>query len=207
MNRRCIPRVRRIRGLSLVELILALSMTALVASGVAGMLAGVGTGIAVGRDARTSMLAASASQRRILDDLADHACVLESTPTKAVAWSGDLRSGGEVEASELAWISFDPTSRTLAVERVSIPDDWSAMDRAFGDPRLEPGQDPWTLLAAMRTRGIVQRRVLADGLIDSVFTTLADGATLRIDLEFDLDSASGETTVAVAFRGTEPGAW
>ena len=53
----------RRRGLSLLELVLALAMTTLVATGVAGMLAGLGSGIAVGRDARTAMLATAEARR------------------------------------------------------------------------------------------------------------------------------------------------
>lgn len=193
----------RRRGLSLLELVLALAMTTLVATGVAGMLAGLGSGIAVGRDARTAMLATAASQRRITTELADHAAILESNPTRAVLWVGDERPGGTVEASELTWVSLE-ASDELVLERVVFPDDWSTLERAMADRRLAPGDDPWTTLGSMRTRGVIERTVLADALTDARLTEIAEGRGLRIDLGFDLPTGPGEATISVPVRHAPP---
>lgn len=193
----------RRRGLTLLELVLALSMTTLVAGGVAGMLAGLGSGIAAGRDARTAMLATAASQRRIVDRLADHAAILDESPTRVVLWSGDQRPDGAVEASELAWLSADDPHE-LVLERIVFPDDWTTLERAMADRRLAPGDDPWTVLGALRVRGVVERTVLADGLVAATLSSIDAGRGLRVDLGFDLPTGRSDATVIVPVRGDTP---
>ncbi len=196
----------RRRGLSLLELILALSMTTLVASGVAGMLAGLGSGIAVGRDARTSMLATSATQRRVLDTLADHAAVLEITPTRAVLWAGDVQPGGSVDAGELRWLTVDD-EQGLVLERVVFPEDWTTLERAMIDRRITPADDPWSVVATLRGRDVIERRVLADGLRTASLTLIDDGRGLRIDLAFDLPTGRSDATVTVPIHDERPEGW
>lgn len=193
----------RRRGLSLLELVLALAMTTLVASGVTGMLAGLGSGIAAGRDVRTAMLATVASQRRITSELADHAAILESAPTRAVLWVGDERPGGTVETSELTWLSAD-ASEEIVLERIVFPDDWSTLERSMADRRLGPDDDPWTALGTLRARGVVERIVLADALTDARFAVVSDGRGLRIDLGFDLPTGRSEATISVPVRDAPP---
>jgi len=196
----------RRRGLSLLELVLGLAMTTLVASGVTGMLAGLGSGIAVGRDARTSMLAASATQRRVLDALADHAALLRLAPDRAVLWAGDRHPGGTVDASELAWISADG-GEELLLERVIFPDDWTTLERAMANPRVTPADDPWSVVATLRGRGVIERRVLADGLVAATLSEVEGGRGLRIDLGFDLPTGRSDATVTVPVRDDLPEAW
>ena len=199
-------RDHRRRGLSLLELILGLSMTTLVAAGVAGMLAGLGSGIAVGRDARTSMLAAAATQRRVLEDVADHAAILDHSPDRAVLWLGDLRPGGTVEASELTWISTDDPDG-LVMERVVFPDDWTTLERAMVDRRVDADDDLWEIAATLRGRGVLERRVLADDLLGVTLTTLDGGRGLRIDLAFELATGRHDATITIPIRDRMPEAW
>ncbi len=195
---------RRRRGLTLLELVLALAMTTLVAGGVAGMLAGLGSGIAVGRDARTSMLAASATQRRVHDVLADHAAMLEVAADRAVLWSGDRRPDGAIDASELVWLSFDDGDG-LVLERVTFPDDWTTLERAVVDRRVDDDDDLWSLAATLRGRGVMERRVLADGVLAGSFSRIDGGRGLRIDLGFDLPTGRSDATVVVPVRDERPG--
>jgi hypothetical protein len=194
------------RGLSLLELVLGLAMTTLVAGGVAGMLAGLGSGIAVGRDARTAMLAASATQRRVSEAIADHAAVLSLDHERGVLWQGDLHPDGVVEASELAWISTGPGSE-IVLERVAFPEDWTTLERALVDRRVDGDDDLQAVLATLRGRGVIDRRVLADGILDAWMTTIDDGRGLRIDLGFDLPTGRSDTTVIVPVRDEFPEGW
>jgi hypothetical protein len=196
----------RHRGLSLLELVLGLSMTTLVAAGVAGMLAGLGSGIAVGRDARTSLLTASATQRRVHESLADHAAVLEWTPARAVLWRGDLRPGGTVEASELAWLSADELAG-LVLERIVFPDDWTTLEQALVDRRVDADDDLWSLVATLRGRGVIERRVLADGVSTAAMDRIDGGRGLRLDLTFDLPTGASSTTITIPVRDDLPEAW
>ena len=201
---RALPGPRR--GLTLLELVLGLAMTTLVAGGVAGMLAGLGSGIAVGRDARTAMLAASATQRRMHDALTDQSAIISLDAERCVVWEGDRRPGGTVEASELAWLSVDDDAE-LVLERVEFPEDWTTLEQALVDRRVDADDDLWSVLATLRGRGVIKRRVLADGLLDAWFTSIDDGRGLRVDLGFDLPTGRSDTTVTVPVRDEFPEGW
>jgi hypothetical protein len=201
---RALPGPRR--GLTLLELVLGLAMTTLVAGGVAGMLAGLGSGIAVGRDARTAMLAASATQRRMHDALTDQAAIISLDAERCVVWEGDRRPGGTVEASELAWLSVDDDAE-LVLERVEFPEDWTTLEQALVDRRVDADDDLWPVLATLRGRGVIKRRVLADGLLDAWFTSIDDGRGLRVDLGFDLPTGRSDTTVTIPVRDDFPEGW
>ena len=64
------------RGFTMLELVLSLAITVLVAAGVAAMLGGIATGIALGSDTRTGLLATAATHGRLTEDLAGIASVL-----------------------------------------------------------------------------------------------------------------------------------
>ncbi len=170
------------------------------------MLAGLGSGIAVGRDARTSMLASAATQRRVLEDVADHAAILDDSPDRVVLWQGDLRPGGTVEASELTWISADGPDG-LVLERVVFPDDWTTLERAMVDRRVDADDDLWNIAATLRGRDVVERRVLADDLLDVTLSTLDEGRGLRIDLAFELPTGRHDATITIPIRDRMPEAW
>ena len=96
------------RGFTMIELLLSLAITAVVAAGVAAMLGCLATGIALGSDARTGLLATAATHGRLVEELVDTGCVLAIKDDDAVLWKGDLTPGGLIEPSELRWITFDP---------------------------------------------------------------------------------------------------
>lgn len=195
------------RGLTLAELLVALAVTTIVAAGVASLLSGVGAGIAAGADVRTGMLATAASHRR-LHDLLDHVgCVLVSEDDVVLAWTGDSRPGGMVEATEAVWIGFDPDRGELVQETVEMPEDWGPLEVAQEDRPLAAGDAHLEILERYRRRDLVRRIVLVDGLTDAILTPAADGSSLRLDLIFELQAGSTATTTMVRFAAETPMEW
>ncbi|MAD78381.1 MAG: hypothetical protein CMJ51_03300 [Planctomycetaceae bacterium] len=194
-------------GLTLVELLVALAVTTIVAAGVASLLSGVTAGLAAGSDTRTAMLANAASHRRLTERLETADCVLDIDAHRTLLWNGDRRPGGAVESSEAAWITYDPDRGEIVREVVEFPEDWGAFELAMSDHRLEPRSDDLSILAGLRGRGYVQRVVLVDGLSDATFTAAPDGSTLRLDLAFDLQTGPSPATTVVRLVGTTPQEW
>ena len=195
------------RGLTLVELLVALAVTTIVAAGVASLLSGVGAGVAAGADVRTGMLANAASHRRLHDLLGDLGCVLVAEDDVVLAWTGDSRPGGMVEATEAVWIGFDPVRGELAQETVEMPEDWGPLEVAQEDRPLAVGDAHLEILERYRRRDLVRRIVLVDGLAEAVMTPAANGSSLRLDLVFELQAGSTSTTTMVRFEAETPTEW
>lgn len=190
------------RGLSIIELLLALAISGLVAAGVAAMLGGVAAGIAVGTDARTGMLASGVIQGRVVEAVAPGACVLASTETATAIWLGDTTPGGNVEPSECAWIVFDALQGILTIERVVFPDSWGMIERAKFDRPLRPNSDPFPILLEARNEGIAEADILADSVLAIELpsgTTLINDTDLRMDLQLELPTGAWEMTATTVF--------
>lgn len=199
------------RGLSLVELLLALAISGLVAAGVAAMLGGVATGIAVGTDARTGMLASGVIQGRTVEALTPGACILASTETSLALWRGDTTPGGTVEPSECAWLVFDATSGLLTMETIVFPESWGAIERAKFDRPLRANGNPFPMLLEARQAGITATDILADSVLSVAFpsgTGLLSERTVRLDLILDLPTGPWSVTATAVFTQHEqPREW
>ncbi len=198
------------RGFTMIELLLSLAITGLVAAGVAAMLGGLATGIALGSDARTGLLATAATHGRLVEELSDTGCVLTLDGGDAVLWKGDLTPSGMVEPSELRWITFDAEYGELTRSSIRFPDDWSTIDRlAFDRPITRASQlsAEWN---RAESRGILQHEILADGLLkasSNAASPLIEAAEFRIDLTFDLATGPVEATAIIITQGVQPSEW
>ena len=200
------------RGFTMLELVLSLAITVLVAAGVAAMLGGIATGIALGSDTRTGLLATAATHGRLTEDLAGIASILHRGPEgrKTVLWNGDLVPGGRVEPSEIRWLEFDSERGELVRSEIRFPEDWSPLDRAEHDRPVSGTIELDETLRRAGDAGILHREVLVDGLVDVVIgsANLKPGTReLRVDLTFQLATGPLEATAIVSCHDLQPEAW
>ena len=199
------------RGFTLVELLMGLAVSGLVAAGIAAMLGGVARGIAVGTDTRTGMLATGIIQGRLGESVTPAACVLVGAPHRAVLWLGDTRPGGHVEPSELAWLTIDSAEGVIRLERVGFPETWDAVTRARVDRPIMPERNPFPILEELRALGIIHTEILADGVRHGVFRDsqfMTSSREVRIDLELDLSTGPGEAAVIAVLESYQrPPEW
>ena len=199
------------RGFTLVELLLGLAISGVVAAGIAAMLGGVATGIAVGTDTRTGMLATGIIQGRVAEAVTPAACVLSAEPQRAVFWFGDSRPGGMVEPSELGWLTIDPDRGVVNIERVEFPDAWNAIDRARADRPIRPNSNPFPVLDEFRLRGLVRTEILADGVLSGSFPDpngMTASREVRLDLTLDLPTGPRQaSSIALLEFHVRPPEW
>ena len=206
---KCATKLRR--GFTLVELLLALAISGLVAAGVAGMLGGVATGIAVGTDARTGMLATGVIQGRVVESVTPGASVLAAEPQRCAIWLGDTRPGGLVEPSECAWLTIDQDKGIVTWEHVVFPESWGPVERARADQPLRPNGDPFPVLEETRALGIIETEILADGLLDGEIpqsNQLPGSREVRINLRLDLPTGPWPMSAIAVFQNHQmPPEW
>ena len=168
MTRRVAPSRR---GLTFIEFVMALAITAMVAAAIAAMVNAVTSGELARRDNRGVVVRTYAAKTRLSAYLARCLSVLEVDSTGAVVWLNDWRAGGTVHATELRWLVFDSPNKSLVVYYVDFPDDWNDVQRALEDAEYTAGQDWSAVLSSYIASGYVSNITLVDGVDTLAITT------------------------------------
>lgn len=174
------------RGLTLVELMLALAVTAIVSMAIAGMLGAVSTGVSSRRDARAVVVRAHAAAARLAAYIAPSRCILAVSGPNVTLWFNDARQSNTVHATELRWLIFDADAGELVVQYVQCPDGWSEAACNLDDDEY-PATSDWTsVLATYQGKGMIATRTLVDGLSSiTVLTEQVNPRTSKV-MSYDL---------------------
>lgn len=100
-------RARRARGLTLLELLLALSGTAVVGAAVAVMLHGVSYGTQTDKDLRGLITRQMALRARFEAEVRESLMVLDAGTDYLVLWSGDSDDSGTPSKAEIQVLEYD----------------------------------------------------------------------------------------------------
>ncbi|MHC4108608.1 MAG: hypothetical protein ACYSTY_11030 [Planctomycetota bacterium] len=185
------------RGLSLLELLLAMAITALVAAAIAAMLGAVTSGVGTRRDSRALMVRANTAQARLAGYITPCRSLLAADGSGAVLWLDDARESDSVHASEIRWLLYDSAAGTLDVLFVSFPAGWSDVERLMADQAYPPTADWDAVRAEYDGNGWLTRVTLVDGIASFSAGTDQPAALASRHVTFDLDFRVDETTAAV----------
>ncbi|MCI0631388.1 MAG: hypothetical protein L0Y44_12130 [Phycisphaerales bacterium] len=171
--------LRSARGLSLVELMLAMTITVMVSGAIAGMLGAVTSGVGTRRDTRAVMILANAAQSRLSAYIAPARCLLAADGANLTLWLTDARESGTVHATEVRWLIVDEAAGTLDVSYVHFPDAWIQAAKDLEDHEF-PASTDWNLVLTLyQTSGWIAQQSLIDDL---------DGAQLDLDQSLPINS-------------------
>ncbi len=163
-------RHHRRHGLSLLELMLAVTITALVGAAIAGMLNAVAVGVDTRRDNRSMMVRSSLAQARLNAYIAPARCVLDQRGPQIVLWFNDQKKSETVHASELRWLEYDRNEGTLSVSYVSFPEHWSMLEVDHADREYPSNSDWGRIRNEFDGQGLLNELTLVDGLDDVTAT-------------------------------------
>ncbi len=188
------------RGLSLLELMLALSITAMVATAVSAMMSAVITGVSTRRDNRSLMVRANAAQTRLAAYITPSQAVLDSDGSTVVLWLEDARDGGAVHATEIRWLKHDPSKGTIDVCFVDFPDTWQQTARDLADRQYDRDADWMAVLDLYDSNGWVSSLTLVDGLERLRVRLDAAGPldSRHVDYELDFTTSDGSLPTHVS---------
>jgi hypothetical protein len=155
------------RGLSLLELLLSLSITVMVAGAICGMLGAVTSGVETRADTRSIMLSCSAAQQRLGAYICPARCILGKTDSSLAVWFNDDRATETVHASEIRWLRWNDATGNLSVYLVVLPEEWTDIEQEIADLEYSEAADWEAVFADYSSQGYVKEVPLCDGL-DSV---------------------------------------
>jgi type II secretory pathway pseudopilin PulG len=152
------------RGLTLIELTLAMAITVFIGGGLASVLAMVSQVSTHERDTRTGALRAHAAQIRMHAYVDTALCVLQANDSGEFAlWLEDANSSGSVNLTELRVFWVEDDGRVLC-ERVEIPEDWTPAQTELYDVVLPAATDFFNAMRAQRKARMTSSVVIVDGV-------------------------------------------
>jgi hypothetical protein len=143
---------------------IALSITALIAGAISGMMAAVSVGVNSSRDNRSTMVAANSAAARLDAYIAPARCLLTATDSDLVLWLNDRRESETVHATELRWLIYDNVKGTLDVWYVDFPAGWSQAACDLADLEYDTGTNWDDVLTYYLTQGWISSLTIIDGL-------------------------------------------
>lgn len=157
----------RVRGLTTLELLLAVAVTAIVALAISTVMSAVSSGLTESGEARSALQRIHAAHVRLRAYTDAALCVLAADDTKGVAlWLHDEKEGERVNLTELRVLWFNDSEGTITVERVEFPDSWTQEMKDAADVELSPSADFFAEMELQRSLGYTETGTMADGIGD-----------------------------------------
>ncbi len=121
------------RGLTVVELILALMVTSLIALAAAGVTGALSTAHAQSQTTYENLRTLRSGISQIQHNLSRAKLVVSIDAKSVVCWMQDFNGDGKINLSELAQLRYDSQNRQVQWRRVVFPDNMDAGIRAALD--------------------------------------------------------------------------
>lgn len=115
------------RGMTMIELMIALTITVIITAGLAGMVSAVSAGVMTTRDTREVMVRAAVAQARLDSYVAPARSILAAEPSRLVLWLNDGRQSKTVHLSEVRWLTYDAAGDRLIIQLVEFLDENEAL--------------------------------------------------------------------------------
>ncbi|MDG2423463.1 MAG: prepilin-type N-terminal cleavage/methylation domain-containing protein [Phycisphaerales bacterium] len=199
-------RSRHARGMTLIETVLAMTITAMVGASLTTMMAAVTDEVTASQDTRSSLIRAGLAQSRLSSYIARAHCVLDLEDDEITLWLEDSRDGGSVHASEVRWIKLDSDTGIMDVHFICFPNDWSEPARLLADTEYtDASSTDWkSVLSSFSNRGLICKLPLIEGVNDlelsgntsnDLDVTLVEAAMI-----LSVDEATEKTFAAESIR-------
>ena len=187
------------RGLTLLELLLAMTITVMIGAGMVAMLGAVNSGVGDRRDTRLTMMRAAAARSRITDYLGPSRCVLAISGANLTLWLADTRKSGTVHATEIRWLQLDSAAGMLNVFYVQFPNTWLQTAKDLEDLEY-PSNTNWdNVLKYYQQKGYIATLPLIDNVNSLSFKTdnASPMSVKHLSLEFSFTTPDGTMSLSV----------
>jgi len=165
------------RGITLVELLMAIAITSMITAAVGSMITAVARSQEFENDRRESTIRAQALSARLASYVAPSLCVLNAQPTSFVLWFDDSRQSQTVHGTEIRWASYNSLTGTVELKYVDFPAGWSQIQKDQYDTVFPIASDWWVVLKYYEGLGFISTIRLSDGV--SGFQVGYDPTTIK----------------------------
>lgn len=188
-------RRRRRRGLTTLELLVALAITTITGLGVMTVIISVGRSIEGMNATRGAIQRASTAHHRVRSYTETALCLLASDSRGLAVWLHDDNDNNRVNVSELRVFWYDEEAGEVVVEHVEYPEEMDPIGQTKYDIVLVSADDPFVIMEAQRALGFTSSNVLADGVaaLTARHPTKDPRDAPRFQIQIDFRSL-GETT-------------
>jgi prepilin-type N-terminal cleavage/methylation domain-containing protein len=122
------------RGMTLLEVLLAIAITGLVGAGITAMMSALTTSMIDQHDTRSSTLRAGLTQARLSSYITRCRCLLDCEADRIVLWLEDADGDDAIDATEVRWISHDSSAGKLRTQWILDPDE--LVEYPYANPTL-----------------------------------------------------------------------
>ena len=187
------------RAFTLIETILALSITAVISLAIATMMAAVSAGINAKDDGRQTAIRIATTKTRIAAYVAPSRCIIDKGTTFVTLWLEDKRESNTIHASEIRWIQFDESTQELQVKFVDFPESWSQSLIDSADLELSKSSNFASILSDFELSNLINSISIVDSMQScSIWANDSDPfEATQISMRFSLKSTMGETGQAL----------
>ncbi|MBL0922122.1 MAG: prepilin-type N-terminal cleavage/methylation domain-containing protein [Phycisphaerales bacterium] len=192
------------RGLTLVELMIALVITAIMGLAIGSMMTMVSSVTDRERSERASLLRAHAGQVRLRAYMDSALCVLQhdSDNQSAVIWLYDKNAPGSVNLTELRLVSIEGDE--LQVEWVKFPENWSALQTDAADLVVPAGSNFALAIAAQRALGYTRTTTLLGDVAEASWTfsgkSVPESSRARLSLTLETEGQTYQAMYAFGLK-------
>ncbi len=190
------------RGLSVLELMIALAITSMVALTLATVLTAASRGMSDAASTRSALQRVHAAHVRIRAYTDAALNILEHDPNQGIAlWLHDEKPGGRVNLTELRVFWFDYDNERITIERIVFPEAWTQEMKDAADAELPLGAGYFLTMAGQRALGYTETSTIATGCTptDFIFNnpTIIESNRLTLSASFDNGRGAAEPMLLV----------
>lgn len=187
------------RGLSLLEMVLAIGITSIIGIAIASMMAASSNSLRSKDDGRQSAIRLAVTQVRLGAYIAPSLCIVDKSNQHLTLWLEDSRESNTIHASELRWISFDEDQQMLLVEFVDFPDEWTQAMIDSADVECTTLTNYESLLSGLHADDLIESLPLVDGMYSCNFwiNDIDPLSATRVSIRFAFASELGITNDAI----------
>jgi hypothetical protein len=191
-------RVPSRRGITTVELLIAIAITAVTGLAIATVTTSLARGITATNESRSALQRALAAHTRYRAYVEPCLSVLDFDPDRGFAlWLHDDRSNGQVNVSELRVFWYDGTPDGEAtMERVVWPDAWDEPAKEAADITLSGVDNYFDAMETQRGLGYTETVVMIDGLsgqsVAHDASDIAEADRVRVELDVQVGTFGTE---------------
>lgn len=149
--------LRSTRGMTLVELLLAMAITSIVAMAAAGMLSAVSYGSHERSDLRAMIVRQEMIAIRMSAAIRAAREVLLCNDTTLILWITDANHDGKPQVSEVRWIEFAQGDHEISSTRIAWPAGFTDEQKTAADKDYVPGASRDTQHTGMTAHVVHER--------------------------------------------------